>query len=332
MTAGNGAEGQAPILKGQAEKHQITNSGLSDSDKREKQAYGLNPGRENWCGTNRALQLFILKKQALHTPPEILKLNSTAFKEFLLDIDIAAGNAARSFDNDIALILGDFEQIAGKLQKQATFRIIAMIEKAYYENYYSLTGTVREVLDASLKDGLNMIAFPLYNSLQDYNEVKILKAEENFANNMKNLEEDIFRKAGELFGWLGEGGIEMPPINTLSFKFNINNEVTITQLLNVARDGSLPDSILKPLMLQEIKVALPVEMTKKYQVLLADNQKYYKEAAGEFKQIMHDRLEETKNLIRSELDTAIKYSESSRENMALRISELERNIQELLQD
>lgn len=288
MTVGNGAEGQAHVSKEQAAKDNYTGWLIPDSDGRKKTESALITSYENSSKSN---------------PLEKLKSNQQIFAEYLTSIDKAAEEAERLFDQDLALILRDFEQYACKRQKQAICNLKTTLEKTYYEYYYYSTEKVRSVLNTSLQTGLAAVTVPLYENLNNYIESKILDAEECFVKSTTMLAEKAFRKTGDLFGLTWQGHIEMPSVKVVHIDNNISNELTIGELLPDAWDEELPDSIIKPLMLQEIKVALPVEMEIKYQVLRDNYQKHYRKTAEDLKNIMRARLNDTKDQLKTELDT-----------------------------
>jgi len=330
MTSGNESKGQATVRKNTTE-HRLRDMLFSkmSSDKREALQLSDDNNYEMSIAAKNMLQQFILQKQALLIPMEILMSNLRSFNKMIIDFDIAQREAESHLDYNILSILKDFDRHAHQLQKEAICRISRIVEKRYFENCHNCTKVVKSVLSASLCEEAAKVIPPLYLNMSEYLENKFNYTQACFWERIKKLVENMHQQVAELFGLYWEGEITMPAGTSIHLDCNVGSEPIFSQSSPLPPTDPLPDSILNPLILQEIKTRIHVEIEKQYQVLHLYYQECLEKAAWELKDNMRTIVIEAKNQIQSQLDNAAKQREDSHDNLAVTLNELEHTIYEL---
>jgi|GEM_PF-1520657 len=304
MTLGNEVKGQACVLQDNVEDRLNELLFSLDSDNKKAPKYSMD--ERHSIAAKNMLQQFILQKQALLIPFDVLRSKIESFIEFLVKVDIAQKEAESQLDYDLIFILNNSDKYACRLKKQAVLQILRIVEKGYFDNYYECAEELQYVLKNSLKQGTAEVMGPYSHSMDEYVIEKYNYVQECFLNRIINIIENIHQQAAQLFGLYWDGEIEKPSLTQININHNdINERIGLETSLSPLND-QLPESILNPLVLKEMKMCIPVEVEKNFEVLHYYYQDYLQKTACELKNTMRTMLEEAKNQIQLPLDTAIK--------------------------
>lgn len=305
MTLGNEVKGQASILQNNvidSLKDLLFSESKSDNTKASKHSIE----KEHSNTAKNMLHQYILQKQALLTPFDLLKTKIESYNEFLIKVDIAQKEAESQLDYDLMFILYNSDQYAYRLKNQALLQILRIVEKGYFDNYYECAEEVQYVLKNSLKQGTAQVMAPYSRSMDEYVEEKYNYVQECYLNRIISIIENIHQQTALLFGLHWEGEIEKPSLTQINVNYNKGNEPIDLETSLAPLNDELPQSILNPLVLKEIKMCIPVEIEKNFEVLHYYYQDYLQEISCELKKTMRTMLEEVKNHIQLQVDRAVK--------------------------
>lgn len=330
MTSGKDSKGSAAVLQSTTE-HRLRDMLFAKMSGGKKDALELIDENEQRMAVKNMLQQFILQKQALLTPPELLKSNLDSFKEIIIEADNALKEAESQLANDILWLFDDFDKHAHQLQKQAVVQMLLKVENCYYANYHNCTPVVASVLQASLQEGAAQVIAPLYHHMNEYLENRFNNYQQCFLDRIRKLTENLYRQAAELFGLYWGGEIMMPLMIDQHRDDSMDREPIFNESLPLPVTDTLPSSILNPLVLQEIKMRITIEMEKTYQGLHFYYHEHLEQSFCELRDHMRVIVEEAKNQIQLQLDNAVTEREGSHDNLALKLTELEHQIYALHQ-
>jgi len=228
----------------------------------------------------------------------LFQSNNNAYKEFLVNIDRAHKEGERQLNHDLNIILDDMEEQSLKYKKLAVCQILSIVKKGYFENFDKNNEELQDFLNSCLQEGAEVMA-PLFDKMGKDLENRMNYIQGSYLRLITQLVENIHQQAVDLLNLSWEGELETPSIiiNHINFTFDFSKHI-FSKASTPPESGLLPDSILKPLVLMEIKKLVPIEVEKLYLDWQQYYQDYLQETSIKLKDNMGTMIEAAKNFVR----------------------------------